>query len=214
MADNSNAAGFAALEAMIAKCRNLKDMPAEAAHEVKDALQALIATSIAATRTPEGEQWKATADGHVPLQGAMGAITFEVGATEIVAVMKGVEVFHQRGTNSATANKAAAKAGKARKASRAAAAEAKTLGKKLARAAAAAGKRKTRKGREKAAAKAAELATQSKAASRKAAAAEFHATTATEAAASAKKRVGGLPARPMLPESMPMALTEATMQIF
>ena len=75
MAADDNAAGFAALDEMIAACRSIPGMARREAPRVAEILQEIIAQAVAESRTPEGEPWRPTKKGTAPLRGAMSAVT-------------------------------------------------------------------------------------------------------------------------------------------
>lgn len=200
MAD-SNASGFAALDDMIARCQSLEDMPRETAPKVAAILREIIAQAIAAGTTPEGEAWKPTVDGHLPLQGAMSAITVEAVGTTVVATLSGHYIFHHMGRQSGKGRNLQRAATAARKAAKAAGGVARKIEKKLARATDAIGKRKTAKGKVKARLKAARIVAEHSALMSKVASHEKSAKAST-AAHAATVGVGGLPARPMIPRML------------
>lgn len=213
MAADDNAAGFAALDAMIEACRSVPGMAQREAPRVAAMLNDVIAQSVAAGTTPEGVPWKPTKNGNAPLRGAMSAVTVQADGDGVTATLTGHHVFHQRGTKSADANRQAKRAGGARKEARAAAKVARQLTRREQRANAKAASAPTKRRKETWTKKAAEAAAPAKAARSLAAGKEMVASAASSAA-KAQGSVGGLPARPIIPESMPMALTEATRAFF
>lgn len=213
MAAGDNAAGFAALDEMIAACRSVPGMAKREAPRVAAMLNSVVAQSVAAGTTPEGVPWKLTKKGKVPLRGAMDAVTVEVDGDGVTATLTGHHVFHQRGTKSAAANRQAKRAGAARKEAKAASNEARQLTRREKRANEKAASAPTKRRRENWAKKAAAVAAPAKAARLLSAGKAMVASAATSAA-KAQGSVGGLPARPIIPESMPMALTEATREFF
>lgn len=208
-----NASGMAALDEMIAACRSVPGMAERNRGKVAELLNDVVAQSVAAGTTPEGVPWKPTKKGTAPLRGAMEAVTVEVEGDGVTATLTGHHVFHQRGTKSASANRQAKRAGKARKEAKAASKEARQLSKREQRANAKIATAKTERRRATWARKAAEVAAPAKAARAKSAG-KAMAASALTSAAKAQSGVGGLPARPIIPESMPMTLTEAAREFF
>ncbi|AKT38257.1 phage virion morphogenesis protein [Chondromyces crocatus] len=90
--------GFAELDAMIARIRELPRMAQEAAPEVAEALRDHLEQNIAAGRSPEGASWKPTRDGKKPLAGATKALSVRAVGAIILAVLSGHEVYHHYGT--------------------------------------------------------------------------------------------------------------------
>jgi hypothetical protein len=213
MAADDNGAAFAALDEMIEACRSMPGTAQREAPRVAAALQSVIANSVASGTSPEGVAWKPTQKGNMPLRGAMSDVSVSVDGDGVTATLTGHHVFHQRGTKSKAANRAARKAGAARKAAKGAAKEARKLNRQASRAAEKAANAPTERRRKTWAKKAADAAAPAKAASSKAKGAGYAAAVATSAA-QAQAGVGGLPARPIIPESMPMTLTEATRELF
>lgn len=210
---DDNATGFAALENMIAACRSVPGMAERNRGKVAELLNDVVAQSVAAGTTPEGVPWKPTKKGTAPLRHAMDAVSVEVEGDGVTATLTGHHVFHQRGTQSASANRQAKRAGAARKEAKAASKTARQLTKREKRANEKVSTAKTARRRATWAKKAAEAAAPAKAARSKSAG-KAMAASALTSAAKAQSGVGGLPARPIIPESMPMALTEATRAFF
>ena len=235
---DDNGAAFAELDRMILVCRSLDaTMLEQATPAVAEQLRTVVAESVAAGRSPEGEAWKPTKAGNMPLRGAMAAVTVMPDSTGVTVTLEGYHVFHQRGTHSQGANKAAKSASAQRKAAKRAAREAKkamrTADKAVARAnrvverrldrrtakaeaAAAAGKklRASRPGKISAAEEKANFATNNaKRLAARAKAEEAHAGV-LKGRAEAAVGVGGLPARPIIPQNMPMNLSEALRTLF
>jgi 23S rRNA maturation mini-RNase III len=213
MEANDNAAGLAALDEMIAACRSIPGMARREAPRVAELLQETIAQAVAESRTPEGEPWRPTKKGTAPLRGAMSAVTVAPDGDGVTATLTGHHVFHQRGTKSAAANRQAKRAGAARREAKAAAKVARQLTRREQRANAKAASAPTKRRKETWAKKAAEAAAPAKAARSLARGKEMVASAASSAA-KAQGAVGGLPARHIIPESMPMTLTEATREFF
>lgn len=213
MGADNNAVAFAELDKMIEACRSMPGMAQREAPRVAEMLRGVIAQSVAAGTSPEGQAWKPTQKGNLPLRGAMGAVTVTASGDGVDAILTGHYIFHQRGTKSKSANRAAKKAGVARKAAKAAARVARHTSKRAERAAAKAESAPTAKRKATWSKKAAEAAAEAKPAAVKAKGSAIHSAAATSAA-TAQAGIGGLPARPIIPQSMPMALAEATRELF
>lgn len=65
--------------------------------EAAKAVDAHLASTIAAGTTPSGEAWQAKEDGSKPLRNAKKAVTVRAVGSSVVIELKGVEVFHQYG---------------------------------------------------------------------------------------------------------------------
>ena len=84
---------------MAAKIRRLGTLAREVAPDVRDNLEAFIATSLASGTTPGGDALRPTKDGRRPLVNAASAITVKVVGTIVTATVTGVpELFHNKGT--------------------------------------------------------------------------------------------------------------------
>jgi hypothetical protein len=219
MPDNSQ--GFAALEAMIERVRSLPDMAREAAPMVALELKREIATAISEERTPEGVPWVLTQDGHQPLKNAMSAIDVVAVNTDVIATLSGFHIFHQRGSQSRHARAAERAAGTARAKAKKAIRENQKMQKKASlqsgrvesRAVRLTKKGNKTKGQEKAEAKALAYQAEAKETATIAHGAGEKATAATAKHAEVKSH-GGLPARPMIPESMPGEFSRAIRAIY
>jgi len=181
-----NAQGFAALEDMIERVRSLPDIAREAAPMVARELESEISKAIAQQRSPEGVAWAPTSDGHAPLQNAMSVIEVVAVGTDVIATLSGFHIFHQRGGQGRHARAAERAAGTARKQAKAAA--------KYVR-------------------RTARVGTVSKKAQEKADTTAAAATDATAHHAEVKLH-GGLPARPMIPTSLPGEFGRAIKEIY
>ena len=183
---SDNAQGFAGLEAMIAKVKSLGNLARDGAPAVARELKAQIAEAISEGRTPEGQPWKPTVDGHMPLRNAMSAIDVVSINTDVIATLRGYHVFHQMGSQSKHARAAERTASTAR-------AKAKAAAKYV---------RRTERG-----------GTVSKKAQAKAESTAAAATAATAKHAEVKSH-GGLPQRRMIPEMMSAELGAAIVGIY
>ena len=211
---DDNGAAFAELDRMIRVCRSLDaTMVEQATPAVAEQLRTVVAECVAAGRSPEGEAWKPTKAGTPALRGAMEAVDVKPDSTGVTATLEGYHVFHQRGTHSQGANRAAKKAASARKASRGAAKEARHANKKAERAAAKAATAPTERRKKTWTKKAADAAAAAKVPALKAKGAAFHAESLSAGAASLAG-VGGLPARRIIPQNMPMNLSEQLRTLF
>jgi hypothetical protein len=215
MAANNNAAAFAELDKMIEACRSMPGMAKRYAFEVAGLLEDVVAQAVAEGRSPEGAPWKPTVAGNTPLRGAMSAVSVAVDGDGVTATLSGHHVFHQRGTKSQAANKASRAAGAARRMARSAAKEARRAAKQVSAAEKSLARQIEKRGKAtKAATERADFArSASKRMAARSSAESAHAAKMTSAA-SASAGVGGLPARPIIPQSMPMTLTEATRELF
>ncbi len=89
--------GAAALDAHIARIRQLPGLVKRAAPEVRDVLERELRLTIAAGRSPSGVAWKPRADGSQALQNAASALAVTVVGTVVIARLTGVEVRHHLG---------------------------------------------------------------------------------------------------------------------
>ena len=99
MGADDNSAAFATLDRMIEACRSMPGMVKREAPAVASLLRNVIAQSVSAGRSPEGQAWAPTKSGNAPLQGAMGAVSVQVVSDGVDAIVTGYHVFHQRGTS-------------------------------------------------------------------------------------------------------------------
>ncbi|WP_437671521.1 hypothetical protein [Sorangium sp. So ce131] len=95
MANNGD---FAALERMIASCRELARLPELAAPIAARNVDAELRASASAGRAPNGTAWKPRkSDGGKPLANAAGAIAVKAIGTVVLIVLTGHHVFHHFG---------------------------------------------------------------------------------------------------------------------
>ena len=95
MADN--AAGFRALDDMIARLRAVPQMADAAAPELAEAVKGEIDAQIAAGVDPQGKAWTPTREGNRPLVNAAKAVTSKALGTVILITLGSPEVFHHFG---------------------------------------------------------------------------------------------------------------------
>lgn len=90
--------GFAELDEMIRRIREMPELAREAAPEVAETLRAHLEQNIAAGRGPDGSAWQKTKDGRRALAGAAKALAVRVVGSMVLVVLSGHEVFHHYGT--------------------------------------------------------------------------------------------------------------------
>lgn len=98
----SNGGGFAALDAHIARIRDLPGALERAAPALASDLQVEIRKDLAAGRSPDGETWAPRKDdGGRAYAGAAGAVSVASSGTLIVATLSGPELYGHRGVRGA-----------------------------------------------------------------------------------------------------------------
>lgn len=94
----NNAAGFAALEAQIARLRRVATLPRDAAPACAEALQDELEAQITRAQGPDGRAWAPRQeDGGKPLQTAAKALTVVATGTKITARLRGHIARHHKG---------------------------------------------------------------------------------------------------------------------
>lgn len=88
------------LEAMIAACQALCEIPASAAREAVPLIEAAIKKTAAAGTDPNGKPWAPKKDGSRPMINAASHITAAAAGTVVRVTLKGPDVFHNYGARS------------------------------------------------------------------------------------------------------------------
>lgn len=89
--------GFAELDAMIARIRELPMLAKSAAPDVARAVQAELHRTISAGTTPDGKPWAPTQAGGKPLAGAADALTVVAVGSTVIVKLRGPEARHHLG---------------------------------------------------------------------------------------------------------------------
>lgn len=97
MPDANNSAGHESLRGMIAKLKQLKKLPEQAAPSVAVALDSEIKRNIAAGVGPDGTPWPKTKDGRQPLVNAGRALKVTAIGSVVVARLDGHHARHHLG---------------------------------------------------------------------------------------------------------------------
>lgn len=97
MTDANNSAGHESLRGMIARLRQLRQLPEQAAPKVAVALEGEIKKTIAKGTAPDGTPWPATKDGRQPLTSAGKALTVTAQGSVVVARLDGHIARHHLG---------------------------------------------------------------------------------------------------------------------
>ncbi len=91
--------GDAAMDQMIANLRALpRAVRSEIMPEFSRLTRELIRQSVGGQRSPDGQAWKPTKDGSVPLKNAADSVSIATSGLVLVATLDGPEVFHHYGT--------------------------------------------------------------------------------------------------------------------
>lgn len=93
----SNAAGFAALDAMIDRVRRVPELVREAAPEVAAEVERELVANIAAGRAPDGTAWEPTKEGGRPLANAAKALSVRAVGSVVLMTVSGPEAKHHLG---------------------------------------------------------------------------------------------------------------------
>lgn len=86
-----------ALDAHIARIRQLEQLGARAAPEVAQAVEREIGTQIVAGTGPDGKAWPKTQAGTAPLRGAARALRVRAISSVVVATIEGHHALHHQG---------------------------------------------------------------------------------------------------------------------
>jgi hypothetical protein len=90
--------GYAVMQDMIAKLRELgqsaETIAADIAPELRDELEG----NIAAAQSPDGVSWKPTLEGKAPLRNAAAALGVAAIGKKVIAALRGIEARHHYGT--------------------------------------------------------------------------------------------------------------------
>lgn len=89
--------GFAALQAQIARVKSLEGFAKDVAPDVAVALEVELQRQISAGVGPDGQPWKLTRDGAVPLRGAAKDLRAAAVGTTVIATLSGPEALHHKG---------------------------------------------------------------------------------------------------------------------
>lgn len=89
--------GYTVMQNMIAKLRELGQSAEVIASDVAPELKALLAENIAAGVGPDEKPWAPTQEGHIPLQGAVGALVVAATGNKVVATLGGIYARHHFG---------------------------------------------------------------------------------------------------------------------
>lgn len=90
--------GSGAMDAWVAKLRELRNLTRDAVPALADATRAAFAQTISSGTDPDGNAWVPRKDGGRPLANAAAALSVKALGLTIVAVISGVEAFHHHGT--------------------------------------------------------------------------------------------------------------------
>jgi hypothetical protein len=93
----SAAAGFAALDAMVKRIREIGLIPERVAPAIAIELDRELRRQIAAGEAPDGSKWPLTKKGEKPLQNAAAGLTVRALGSRIVARLTGPAVRHHLG---------------------------------------------------------------------------------------------------------------------
>lgn len=94
---SDNAAGFAALDDMIARLKRLPQLAEQAAPAVARALEQELEQQITRGQTPDGRAWEPRKDGGQPLRGAGKVLAVVAVGKTVYARLRGVEARHHLG---------------------------------------------------------------------------------------------------------------------
>lgn len=94
---SDNAAGFAALDDMIARVRKLPELVERAAPDIAHALEQELEQQVSRGQDPEGRAWQARQDGGQPLRYAGKSLAVVAVGKTVYARLRGVEARHHLG---------------------------------------------------------------------------------------------------------------------
>lgn len=90
--------GYAVMQDMIAKLRELGQSPEVIAADIAPELRDELEGNIAAARAPDGASWKPTLEGKAPLRNAAAALGVAAIGKKVIAALRGIEARHHYGT--------------------------------------------------------------------------------------------------------------------
>jgi hypothetical protein len=88
---------YAAMQNMIGKLRELGQSPETIAADLAPDLETLLGENIASGIGPDGTPWAPTQEGHIPLQGAAGAMGVAAMGNKVLAALRGIHARHHYG---------------------------------------------------------------------------------------------------------------------
>jgi hypothetical protein len=90
--------GYAVMQDMIAKLRELGQSPEVIAADIAPELRDELEGNISAAQSPDGASWKPTLEGKAPLRNAAAALGVAAIGKKVIAALRGIEARHHYGT--------------------------------------------------------------------------------------------------------------------